>query len=295
MALDVHRFREELVYRASAPAAEVLEDIAAIEAFDRSVEARRSTQGRLAWACGLLSMVVMAVFFILQGASSAAFVLLLVSGLGLLGIAVYFFSERSASRRFDLSDRRYLLIRTMLDRLRPDLSPDEPVSLTLDLSPVDDASKLRGKGPRGRWQTEEFLDPWLDLEARLADGTYWRLGMTDRLRKSRRTSRSASGRTKVKTRETGVTVAEVQLRVKPERHPALAGLEREARASVRLPPGVELARLQVSEDRLLMRARTGYGEWAGDVPQIATMMMLSLYQVLNYSTSLRKRGDARSA
>ncbi|MGE6763511.1 hypothetical protein ACQKGO_36210 [Corallococcus interemptor] len=214
--------------------------------------------------------------------------------------------------------QRRQLVATLLKRLQVDLEQDAPVEVSLDLTNALRDHKrvhLENEGNRTR---QDFSDPWLSLQGRFADGTQLHLTVVDQVRTLQRTKLSASGRLKSKARRHGVSLMTVALRVKPERHPALADLEAHARGAVRLPPGASLKRLRVAEDRAELRVLMDE-DWVAQAPRspnppevrqggaprsrepvkadasrTATMMLLSLYQVLNHSSSQGQPGKMRS-
>ncbi|MGE6763512.1 hypothetical protein ACQKGO_36215 [Corallococcus interemptor] len=292
MALDPSEFLKTYVYEVRAPVPEVLADLKALEELDIRTEKKRRMLWRAALSCmGLtVPLIIAPILWLLAAASFAT------------GIALILIRARVG--RADLDNRRYGLLATVLKRFQVDLDANAPVDVKLDLSPVDDAHKCVGKKKRGRWDSEDFTDAWLSLHGRLADGTHLHLSVVEHLQKRRRSSRSSSGKTKLKTKRKGKTLLQVGLRVKPERFPGLAGLRANAKQAAKLPPGVALSRLDVAEDRLAMRAVLDQ-EWTvlttkpappeGKTPQgvkpparqdgarAATMMLLSLYQVLGTS------------
>ncbi|RKH39315.1 hypothetical protein [Corallococcus sicarius] len=326
MALDLTEFQKTHVYRAqdsSVPA--VLADLEVVGHLDWQAEMTRRKLWILAWVllgCAILTYFVLLPF--LQAADPEAEWDVygpVVSGVAVLHLvtSVVLFIVRARRRRLDLDNRRYGLVATLLKRLQVDMEPDSPVSLTLDLAPNDEAHKRVRQGPRGRWQCEDFTDAWLDLQGRFADGTHLHLSMVEHLQKRSRTQRNARGKTKTKRKQKGKALMQVSLRVKPERYPGLADLDASARSAARLPPGIKLSRIRVAQDRVMLRALLAHDwvlqapkpapspavkgkgakapastELKQDASRTATMMLLSLYQVLNFSSSLRKRGDARA-
>ncbi|CAM3408557.1 hypothetical protein G4177_00540 [Corallococcus sp. ZKHCc1 1396] len=311
MALDLSAFQKTLVYQAHAPVPEVLEDLKVLGSLDQKVESVRRALWIAAWVLlgvGFLSCFVLGPF-------------------GLLGaaVAVVLFIVRARRGRMDLENRRYGLVTTLLTRLQVDLEKDARVDLTLDLAPNDEVRKRVDQGSKGQWQYEDFTDTWLELQGRFADGTHLHLSMVEHLRKRSRTQRNARGKTKTKRKQKGKALMQVSLRVKPERHPGLASLAESAKSAARLPPGIHLSRIRVDADRVGMRALLDH-DWVARAPKpefpraslamapskgrkpkvpvappgkhdasrTATMMLLSLYQVLNFSSSQRRRSDARA-
>lgn len=309
MAFDIDRFRVEKRYRNTAPVSELMEDLGFLSRFDGEMDALKRRWRRRAFIVGgvgaglfILSNLVNNFLDSEQPAPSWVSGLL-PGGIGLLVVAVVLLVKASRFGRNDLEDRRYGLPTLLLRRLGRDIAPEEPVSLELDFHPIDHKSKWKRKGMAGTWKTNEFEDPWLSLQARLRDGTHLRLGMTEWLQKRSRTKRNARGKYKMKSKQKSGTYLQVQLRVKPERHPELTRLQGAAREAVKLPPTVALTKLQVSEDRLSLRARMD-SDWEAtetvstqsrDATRACLMMLLSLYQVLNFSTSQRKHHPARAS
>ncbi|GMU02437.1 hypothetical protein KH5H1_65570 [Corallococcus caeni] len=306
MALDPSAFQKTYVYESRAPVAEVLADLKSLEELDAKAEQKRRTLWIAAWSllafsilgCALLSLAVGQLSFEQQDAL-AGMPLLVGAASFVAGIVLFILRARAG--RTDLDNRRYGLVATLLKRFQVDLDVNAPVDVKLDLAPRDEERKCVGKTRRGRWDCEDFTDAWLSLQGRLADGTHLHVSVVDHLQKRKRYGRSSSGKTKLKTKRKGKTLLQVGLRVKPERFPGLAGLRANAKQAARLPPGVALSRLDVAADRLSMRVVLDQ-EWsvlttkpappAGATPQgrvppapqdaarAATMMLLSLYQVL---------------
>ena len=295
MAYDFDRLRFERVYRTTAPVPVVMADLGAMRDFNAEVDRRQKAWKRRGRICGFSAL----------GAFFGMFLLLPLGFGGVaIGVALVLFlamcicqSLASQLLKLDLQDRRHELVTRILQRLRKDIAPDEPVTVELDFHPTQDKKNLADKGSVGQWRTESFAQRWLTLQVRLMDGTHLRLGMEERLQLRSRTKRNRRGKYKTKNKQKGAALLHVQLRVKPERYPQLARLDARARKAVRLPEYVSLVRLEVAEDRLSLRSRMPLDWEAGarvspvscDAPRAAVMSLLSLYQVLNYATSLRKQ------
>lgn len=305
MSLELSEFQKTYVYETRAPVAEVLEDLKALGKLDGRAERRRILMG-------IGSFVSMCL-----GISFAVLSQWLLSG-ALFATSIVLFILWMRSKHTDLDDRRYGLVAALLQRFQVDLDANAPVDVKLDLAPVDAERKCVGKRKRGRWDSEDFADTWLSLHGRFADGTHLHLSAVAHLQKRRRTGLGISGKTKTKTKRKGKSLLQVGLRVKPERFPGLTALEARARDAVKLPPGARLKRLRVAEDRVELRvlldedwvARPPKAPRPSEVPsgdrprpeapsktdasRAVTMMLLSLYQVLNHSSSRAQPGKKRS-
>lgn len=218
-----------------------------------------------------------------------------------LGLVLWF--RRMIPRRFhaeghpgDALNRRPELVLRVLRRIKDDLAPGTPVRLRLRPDP-------RPEGPGSSYydlkllqkNVPDVLDPWLQLETRLADGAHLRLSAVERRRVKVSNRRPDGTPRRTRSKEYDTLFLEARLRVKAKRHPGLATLsEDDAREAVRLPPGAKLQRLRVTGERLLLRIRleeswlphvpkdaTGEASTAPDASRAVTMMLLSLYQMLH--------------
>ncbi|MCP3168975.1 hypothetical protein [Myxococcus qinghaiensis] len=308
MTFDIDRFRVEKRYRNTAPVSELMEDLGVLTVFDAEMNVFKHRWQRRAFIVGGVGAGLFVLSKLLDNVLDSELTPKLTDGLllasiGLLVVMVVFLVRASRFGRCDLENRRYELPSSLLRRLGRDIAPEEPVSLELDFQPIDHKAKWTRKGMAGTWTTNEFEDPWLSLQARLRDGTHLRLSMTEWLQKRSRTRSNGRGKYKTKYKQKSGTYLQAQLRVKPERHPGLGQLEKAAREAVKLPPTVALTRLEVSDDRLGLRARMD-SDWEAnadvespgqDATRTCLMMLLSLYQVLNFSTSQRKQLPARAS
>ncbi|WP_180946246.1 hypothetical protein, partial [Corallococcus exiguus] len=235
-------------------------------------------------------------------------------GGALLVVGLLLFLWRYTLKPRDLDNRRYGLAQVLLRRLEMDLAPDAPVRLKLDLRAPDVLDKRVKQDMVGWWNTDFFIDPWFTLETRLADGAFVRIRMVEQVQKRERSKTSASGKSRTKTKRKGFARLEVSVRVKPERYPGLERLKIRATSATRLPRKVELERVRVAAGRLTLRARLS-DEWVArpmrepgdpeapafwhqalakdDASRTATMMLLSIYQVLGYTRRRAKLQAAR--
>ncbi|MCE9671731.1 hypothetical protein LY474_28375 [Myxococcus stipitatus] len=321
-------------YSRTASLEQVMDDLDFFASIDEAVEALRAKWSRR----GTHAMRVAGISFaaLVFGSFSGVFAGALAKVLGgtvvvSLIAALVCLSKNHGAKQRDLPNRRYELVTYLLRRLRKDIPADAPMTLNLDLTDPDAPDKQKHSGQAGEWTTTEYVDPWLQLQVRLADGTHLRLTMEEWLQKRVRTRRNYRGKLKTKHKSKGESVLGVQLRVKPERHPELVALEGAARRALKLPGCVTGTRLDVAEDRLSLstrlpldwlavnpseravlpeRSEDGYepvrpnpsrdaqGRWVETVPDATRtflMMLLSLYQVLNFSSRSQRESPRRAA
>lgn len=325
MALNITRFLTAFRYQSRAPVPELLRDLEQLGRLDARAEKQLGAMRLLTWLTllpgGMLALLTYSVWagtvkegvdLVEEGARLLQAGALFAATLIVAG--VFLLLRRSTLKPRDLDNRRYGLARVLLSRFQVDLAPDAEVRLRLDLRPPDVREKrVKEDDLPGGWFTRFYVDPWFTLEARLADGTFLRIHMVQHHQRRERAKTSASGRTKVKTKQKGFARLQVSVRVKPERYPGLETLKARATAATRLPRRVALERVRVGADRLSLRVRLA-DDWVAraerapddpetptfwtqalakdDASRTATMMLLSLYQVLGHA---RKDGKRRAS
>ena len=284
MALRINQVQPLTVYQVQAHAPDVLADM---EVLRRARAAPYLWLGRIpVIMLGVVALYLGAFFFlaiperILFGL--LAFVLLCV----LLVLRFHLYFERSwNARELDELARRQELVTLLLQRFQVDLMPTAFLDLRFHPKPrFSDPGRVLLEARQKGTPWDEH-DPWLTLEARLADGARLTVSLVERLRKRQRITKRWDGVIiRTKTRVKHVTFLSVQLRVKPKHHPDLATLtESRALRALRLPPDARLRRLRLRADRLRLQVRLD-GE-QNDLSRTVTMMVLSLYQLLHVARS----------
>lgn len=201
--------------------------------------------------------------------------------------------------RLDVENRRYEAAVRLLDILGGDIDPAAPVQLQLRLVRTGDASNLKAERHAHGYDVELFENRWLSLGGALLDGSRFELGVVELLQKRSRSRRSASGRLKTKRKQKSRELATLELRVKDRKHPRLAAIVKSAQGAIQLPEAVKALGLTARSGMLRLRVELS-PQWVepgpdepGDEPRCSTavaMMFLSLYQVLNLSAKLSRRG-----
>ncbi|AKJ01129.1 hypothetical protein ATI61_114162 [Archangium gephyra] len=311
MAVNLEQFSNEPIYRATVPCPQVLEELqqlGQLDAHHEKKQARATTVGRVTLAAGVLCL-----FVGMLGMSGEGIGMPLAWGgtvLALVGITAFIL--RSRYQRLNLENRRYELTWRVVWLLQADISPDEPVTLELDLRPATHSDKYQNEGStRSGWTVKHYLDPWLSLQGRLLDGTHFRLEMTERVQLRNRTKTNARGKMKSKSKQLSAAFLRVRLRVKPERYQHLERLGSSARGAVQMITGTQIKNLTVEADRVDMTLHlripwvAGHSEpppSPGSSPgnrsteaaplngqRVVATALLSLYQILNLSRALDKK------
>lgn len=298
MAVDLRKLRAQLIHHTRAPASQVLADLQVLRGLDAEMEKKQARAGTVGCTTALLglgllllstALVPLAPLF--AGAAALLLLTALISGI-----------RRFVHKRLNLENRRYELVSRLLELLRADIAPSEPLTLELDLRPDTHAAKFHREGEtRTGWKVKHYLDPWLSLQGRLLDGTHFHVELTERVEERSRWKKNSRGKSKHKTKKLSDAIARVQLRVKPERYQHLGRLGPHASQAVQLPPGTQLKRLDVEADRLTLMVLVD-SPWDThetdptpvNAVRVVAMMFLSLYQVLNLSRAIDKKKVAHS-
>lgn len=161
-----------------------------------------------------------------RGAGMALFVLA-----GILAVtAVVFFVFWLVLRSKDVPNTCRDFVHPVLTLLGEDVAPDQSLHLQLDLSNSCDKTKLAPEQPENRKKkgypkvhTTVYLNDWLHLEAPLADKSRLEIDIVDRVRKVRKTKRSASGKIKTKTKYKVKCLLEANLGARTDEYRAETG------------------------------------------------------------------------
>ena len=116
------------------------------------------------------------------------------------------FFERRRARKHDVPDELRDFALPLVSVLREDHDPDAQLELKIDMTGFDHKDKLARTGNpynQGAYHTivdSFYADPWLEGTAKFVDGATVKFSAIDHVRSSRKTKRSASGRTKIKVK-----------------------------------------------------------------------------------------------
>ncbi|MFY0564756.1 hypothetical protein ACN28E_12950 [Archangium lansingense] len=304
MAVDVELFSKETIYRASLPCTQVLEDLQRMGKLDAIKEKQQGRAFNV--GCGTLvaaTLLLFVGFVVVEDFELSVVMLWSGGGLALVGIVAFIL--RSRYERLNLENRRYELVSHTVGLLQADISPDEPVTLELDLRPETHSDKYKNDSrTRSGWNVKHYLDPWLSLQGRLLDGTHFSLEMTERIQMRKRTKTTPRGKTKFQNKRKSDALLRLRLRVKPERYQHLARIGSQAEGAMQILKGTRLKDLSVDPDRIDLTLVVDSAWRAGDAPssqpqthgppelngvRVVAMAFLSLYQLLNLSRALDKK------
>lgn len=299
MPVNINALRKELVYETEASPAQIRADVDRIRVMDKVQERKESR-----WSFGCAGFLVAAVgAFVWAAATDGGVTAAWFALGGCVAVAIFCGIMSSLAGAANADDKRYELLQAVLGLLEVDVRPEVPVSVRLDLRKPNDKSKYTESGEVRGWNVKYFVDPWLQMRGKLADGTSFKVVVTERFQERTRWKRSRSGKMKRKSKTKSATRFDVQLKPKTKRYKKLDELGESARGAVQLPPSVALKGMAIEEGGVVLKAITK-APW--DIPtpeepvegqdgaQIVAMMLLSLYQVLNLSRALTKEQKKRA-
>ena len=291
MAGELERFNSTLVYEAQAPAEQLQADLQQIREFDKRAEEKTRrykyiTFGSLLFGIGSFVLVIA-----LNKVGLLALVGVAVFGL-ITGIVLW---VRGA--KFNLANRRYELFGELARLLGRDMAKDAALTVALDMTPPNDARKKVNEGQAGDWKVKYFVDPWLKLGGRFADGTSFQITLIEKFQARGKWKRSRSGKNKYKTKTKSSTQAAVRLFPKLKRYENLPQVTDKAASLLRLPEWVTVKNMDATADELSLTACTTEA-WSvrrhdpkttHDGVEMVATMLLSLYQVLHSANALSEK------
>jgi len=233
---------------------------------------RMSDKARTPFGCGMgLGIVVAIVLFWVIGRPMG----LILSGLFLLAAiaaGVAYFRMKS----IDLSNNFRQFAVPVLTVFREDFDATVPLQIRLDLrQPTDKAKRQSESKPykHGAYHKiidRMFLDPWMEGEAQLVDGSRLRWSITDSIRQRTKTKRNARGKYKTKTKVSKRSEIDVELTLKTKSytlgHVDEAEVKRgESKNSVRVTRRVKSASLDPVDPKVFIDLVAGIYSGAAPV------------------------------
>lgn len=181
--------------------------------------------------------------------------------------AIVFFVKAVKLSKFDLDNRKVDCVVRLLRMLRADTPRDADLTLELDLRPYKDGGQKLDEegGGFGNPKRIRYQHAWLTLSGSLADGTRYKLGVTENVARKEKPKRK--GRVKVKEQTRGTI--QLQLRLKASRYGDAAVIAQQLQQLAPRPPlalrevkgsGPSLMASFVTAPHVKITARRGSGE-----------------------------------
>jgi hypothetical protein len=267
-------FSRTLQYNNRALTAEILADMDQLEALDKVYEFKER-----ACKIGMISGLVVGglgllLVFVLAGNAPLGWLPVLpVAAFLLAGLAVM---RWRVCRRFNLDNRRYQLVRQLIQYLSKDISSGQPYRVSIDFNHYRQAkycTARQGGGILSSATLSSYKLPWLMFEGTFVDGNRFCLSLTMVAK-----YRSVRKRKYTKVREVFREEVLLKLRVKPRpyrgveqwpalvAHPPFAPEEHGLRFNGARMRGAWLVLSAITDRQVRMRGRSGTtGENATDL------------------------------
>jgi hypothetical protein len=284
MAITLQTLRQQPIYQTSAATDALLTYLADLSQIDAEVERRLKI-------VNILLGVGIAVSFISVPLLSVPGVGLfsLPVGLGLVTVGVL---GRWGLVPHNIPNYRYGLLARVLQMLQRDMAPDQPVTLKMVLTPVDQRQKKIDTIPHPRrqgWKIDRYTDPWLELSGQFLDGTCFTLSATELFQSHHGWKRGRSGKSKRKRKpKPKGQVLTLKLAFSQRKYGAVTELENLQRA-VRLPLTARLKRFVHRNNKLALEVKSSPNPPVSELYETISLMFLSVYQILNLSRELSKQ------
>lgn len=244
---------------------QILPQLQSIRAADTVGDAERKRLGNRTALFSGLGCGAMFLSFFLMGLLAPVGVLLLLGGGVLLVIGIVTGMKKGKLDKLDLDNTRLQLANDLLLTLRPDLSEKRPVGLTMAHGEAVQHGTKTEEQKQGTWltgqiTTSEHEDEWLRLRGRFADGTIFRLEVTQETKRKSKPKRKYT-----KVRDRSREKIQLTLRVSQQLYPHLDRLAASLQPQLLMNhAGLQVLGTQVNGNVVRIAARTGvYGRLQG--------------------------------
>lgn len=270
-------------YERTAATDVLADDVSKIAGFDKFVRGKLT----LFFALGAIFLIGGFIWFGLKLSSQLNIVAWLLLAAGVFGIVKGFMWWGR-----DIPDERHELAGKLIDLISRDGAPDTAVALKLGLNSLN-SSEYRVTDPKVALRSDRnyYQAEWLQLRGRFADKTRYLISVTEVLQVKHRKS---------KQKPKGFTITLV-LAYPLKRYGAVKQLEQHFAGNIKLPAGVSVKSMRVSERILRLTVKhppgsimTGGEKLSNKLYQTIAMMLLSSYQLLNAGRAIEKASKGNS-
>lgn len=203
----------------SRPVDELIALVKPLAACD-TVANKSQTRFGCSFGLAIVAAIVLTIIFSNIGWST----MLLAVMVGVLAVAAVCGWAYFWLRGIDVSNNLRSFVVPVLTLFKEDVDPRHPVHLRLDLGKPTAAHKKTGEsapfaqGVYHKVVDHTYVDPWMDAEAVLVDGTKLSWSVTDRIRERKKTKRNARGKYKSKTKYTKKSDLDVTLTLRTKNY-----------------------------------------------------------------------------
>lgn len=221
----------------------------------------------------------------------------------LFAAIVTLFVTRGHTAALNLPNYRYEMAAKIFSLLSRDMDRTSRANLKiLFKKKVDRPTHTIPFSRRPDWKIDICDNEWLKIKGPLLNGDWIQISLTERYRK--RYGKNINGKLREKYQQRGLEI-KLGIRLSGRGRQELAQLGSQATQMVRLPSGVELKQLTLSPD--LLKMKVAVPQWLGgprsvsmiwpqdppeesiyQVQRVVMMMLLSAFQILNFSSVLSR-------
>lgn len=292
MPIDAVSFRKSLTYTATASVAQIFQDLDEIAEIRKQIDERIKKQQSLALTVVGIGGIALVASFLLINIIPPLGVSLGIGSTVAIILGLILFISYS---RLNIPGYRYNLIKPLVSLVSRDSKEDARFNIHLVFSSPTAKNKQVSSGNhpyKSDWKVQFFQDQWCNLEGELLDGNRFQLTISEFNRIASGWNRRGSRRKyKSKTKSKGSEII-LKVNYSPRQYGAMKVLREEAKGAIKLPPGVELKGLKMTDKAIILNVKVPSDSDAKKqevLYKIIAMMFLSLYQILNLAKMLTKK------
>jgi hypothetical protein len=289
MPILLQEFRQNLNYVATTSIANIITDLNEITEIDRVAEIEQKKYGKQAlyYFLGLAASIIIW-FFI----PSAIFLGLVAFVFAIAWIYALVMARKHG--RLNLSNYRCTLAKQILQMLARDIDEANNLETQLSFQGLENkehrVSTIDHPHKSG-WKIDSHEHEWLKIKGQFLDKSRFILTATALSKTQYGWKRGRSGKNKYKSKikPIGLDIS-LTLSYSQRRYGAVTVLQQEAMGAVQLPPFCQLRKFNLTDKSINLIARISpeMSQKNKEIYKTITMMLLSIYQVLNLAKILAK-------
>jgi hypothetical protein len=305
MTIELKQFRQSLTYTATAPLPVIAASLHEIQELFQIIEVKQKEYHQKApyYFLGAMGLFVL-IFVLIIIASSLNIapslvgfvgILLFLGMIGLIIASIYASVMWFKFIKLNLAIYRYEVTNKVLQTLSRDVDKVAEADLYLSFQPIDKTEHTINTIPhpqKAGWKISNHEHQWLKIQGRFLDKTRFQLTANELAKRQHGWKKSSSGNSKKyksKTKSKGLDIS-LSLNYPQRRYGEIKNLENTLFEAIKLPSTASVRNVKITDKaiHLLVRINPETVDNSEQIHQTITMMLLSLYQVLNFAKKLAK-------